>query len=127
MAEATFNKLVLDVRNLDTSLEFYNRVLQCPIHRQEEFEGHRLAYIGTGATELLLVEQPEVDQVPDFVRPGGQVMNFQVKNLRGIANELVSRNLVVLRDLEMAVWGERTFLVADPDGYVVLLSEPVHG
>jgi hypothetical protein len=25
----------------------------------------------------------------------------------------------------MAVWGERTLLVADPDGYAVLLSEPV--
>ena len=28
-------------------------------------------------------------------------------------------------DLDMAVWGERTFLIADPDGYAVLLAEPI--
>jgi lactoylglutathione lyase len=117
--------LILDVTNLDRSLEFYHGMLDLPVRRQDEWDGHRLAYLGTGSAEILLLQQPQDEQNPLLDRSGGLVINFRVANLPQVAQFLEDRNVHVLRGLEMAVWGERTILVADPDGYAVLLSEPV--
>ena len=120
-----FSQLILDVQNLDSSLKFYSGMLNLPVRRQDDWDGHRLAYLGTGATEILLVQQPENEQNPLLDRSGGLVINFHVTDLPAVAENLESQKVKVLRGLEMAVWGERTGLVADPDGYAVLLSEPV--
>lgn len=117
--------LILDVEDLDRSLAFYHRMLALPVSRQEDFEGHRLAYIDTGSTEILLLQQPKDEQNPLLDRSGGLVLNFHVRDLPAVAESLQREEVTVLRRLDMALWGERTLLVADPDGYAVLLSEPV--
>jgi len=118
-----FSHLILDVKDLDRSLSFYHDLLDLPIMREDSWDGHRLAYLSTGKTQILLLQQPEHEQNPLLDRSGGLVINFQVKNLPEIAKSLERKNVKVLRGLEMAIWGDRTFLVADPDGYAVLLSE----
>ncbi len=122
---SNLSHLILDVRDLDRSLEFYHGMLCLPVRRQDDWEGHRLAYLTTGGTEILLVQQPVHEQNPLLDRSGGLVINFRVVNLPKVATTLELGEVHVLRGLEMAVWGERTILVADPDGYAVLLSEPV--
>lgn len=117
--------LILDVKNLDRSLEFYHTLLRLPIRNQEEMDGHRLARLNTGLTELTLVEQPVEDQNPLLDRTGGMVINFRVRDLPKVATDLLRNHVNVLRGLEMALWGERTLLITDPDGYAILLSEPV--
>jgi catechol 2,3-dioxygenase-like lactoylglutathione lyase family enzyme len=119
------SQLILDVKDLDSSLQFYSGMLNLPVRRTDDWDGHRLAYLGTGATEILLVQQPLNEQNPLLDRSGGLVINFHVTNLPKVAENLEKQRVTVLRGLEMAIWGERTFLVADPDGYAVLLSEPV--
>ena len=52
-------------------------------------------------------------------------MKFYVSGIRTVATFLQERRVTILQDLEMPSHGERTFLVADPDGYAVLLAEPV--
>jgi lactoylglutathione lyase len=121
----SFSHMILDVRDLDRSLEFYHGMLDLPICRQDDCDGHRLAYLETGGTEILLLQQPIHDQDPLLERSRGLVINFQVKNLVHLSKFIEQFEVPVLRGLEMAVWGERTLLVADPDGYAVLLSEPV--
>lgn len=121
----TFTNLILDVEDMARSLKFYHELLRLPVRQVQKFDDHQLAYLGTGKTELLLLQQPKHEQNPMLDRSGGQVMNFRVNDLQSIASDLEDHNVKVLRGLEMAVWGERTFLVADPDGYAVLLSEPV--
>ncbi|HQU19830.1 MAG TPA: hypothetical protein PLA92_12360, partial [Fimbriimonadaceae bacterium] len=69
--------------------------------------------------------QPANVQNPMLDRAGRQVINFQIGNLPQVSKFLIDHKVTILRGLEMAVWGERTLLVADPDGYAVLLSEPV--
>lgn len=118
-----FSHLILDVKDLDRSLLFYHDLLDLPIMREDSWDGHRLAYLSTGRTQILLLQQPEDEQNPLLDRSGGLVINFQVKNLPEVAKSLQRKNVKVLRGLEMAIWGDRTFLVADPDGYAVLLSE----
>lgn len=118
-----FSHLILDVRDLERSLSFYHDLLDLPIMREDAWDGHRLAYLSTGKTQILLLQQPEDEQNPLLDRSGGLVINFQVKNLPEMAKSLERKNVKVLRGLEVAIWGDRTFLVADPDGYAVLLSE----
>ncbi len=120
-----FSNLILDVEDIERSLAFYHHLLDLPVRAQQSVDGHRLAYLTTGQTEILLLQQPRHEQDPSFERSGGLVIKFQVRNLPEVARTLKMKSVTVLRELDMANIGERTFLVADPDGYAVLLSEPV--
>jgi predicted enzyme related to lactoylglutathione lyase len=120
-----FSNLILDVQDLDRSLAFYHRLLECPVRQQQSVDGHKLAYLTTGQTEILLLQQPRHEQNPHLDRSGGLVIKFMVRNLPEVAKQLKTQAVTVLRELDMAKIGERTFLVADPDGYAILLSEPV--
>ncbi len=122
---SVLSQIILDVQDLDRSLHFYSRLLGLKVSRQEDDEGNRIAYLDTGGTEILLLQQPEGEQVPMMDRSSGLVINFRVCNLPAVSETLDRNEVIVLRRLEMAVWGERTLLVQDPDGYAVLLSEPV--
>jgi len=120
-----FSNLILDVEDLERSLAFYHQLLELPVRSQQSVDGHKLAYLTTGQTEILLLQQPRHEQNPHLDRSGGLVIKFRVKNLPQVAKALKTKAVTVLRELDMANVGERTFLVADPDGYAVLLSEPV--
>ncbi len=120
-----FSNLILDVEDLDRSLAFYHQLLHLPVRTQQSVDGHKLAYLITGQTEILLLQQPRHEQNPLLDRSGGLVIKFHVRDLPAVAKALKTKAVTVLRELDMANIGERTFLVADPDGYAVLLSEPV--
>jgi lactoylglutathione lyase len=120
-----FSNLILDVEDLERSLAFYHHLLELPVRSQQSVDGHKLAYLTTGQTEILLLQQPRHEQNPHLDRSGGLVIKFSVRNLPEVAKVLKTRGATVLRELDMSNIGERTFLVADPDGYAVLLSEPV--
>ncbi|MFN3728991.1 MAG: VOC family protein [Fimbriimonadaceae bacterium] len=125
MAGSVLTKLILDVQDLDRSLRFYGELLEIDVVNRNNMEGHRLAWLISGNTELVLLQQPISEQNPALDRRGGMLINFQVKGLPALTQQLMKEGVTVLRDLDMALWGERTFLIADPDGYAVLLSEPV--
>lgn len=116
--------LILDVSDLDQALLFYHEMLGIPIRRQETLDGHRLAYLRGGSTELLLMQQPLDQQNPLLERTGGAVLKFRVMRLDDLVPSLVGIGAQVLRPTEGVAWGERSCLVADLDGYAVLLSEP---
>ncbi len=125
--QSVFSQLILDVRNVDASVGFYRDSLGLDVFKTDEFEGHRLAYMTSDGFELLLLEQPNRDQMPPALRGGGVVMNFRVSNLPRLAETLKKERIDVLRDLDDPSHGDRTLLIADPDGYSILLSEPVAG
>ena len=122
---SVFAHLILDVRNVERSLGFYRDRLGMSVKKTDECDGHHLAYLHSDDFELLLLEQPTHDQTPNLQRGGGIVMNFRVQNLTNLAAQLKKNAVKVLRDLEEPAYGDRTLLVTDPDGYAVLLSEPV--
>ena len=43
----------------------------------------------------------------------------------GLAGQMVDQRVLMLRELEVLASGERSCLVADPDGYAVLLAERI--
>jgi lactoylglutathione lyase len=122
---SVFANLILDVGDIERSLAFYHDMLNLPIERQEFLEGHRLAYLHAGQTQILLLQQPKNEQNPTLHRSGGLVMKFYVSEIWKVATTLQEKRVTVLQALEMPSYGECTFLVADPDGYAVLLAEPV--
>ncbi len=123
--QSVFAHLILDVRNVNRSIRFYCDRLGMSVSKTDEWNGHHLAYLHSADFELLLLEQPTKDQSPGFQRGGGIVMNFRVQNLSGLAAQLKQNLVPVLRDLDEPEYGDKTILVTDPDGYAVLLSEPV--
>lgn len=122
---SVFSNLILDVTDLDRSLAFYHGMLKLPVTREDQWEGHRIAFLETGTAEILLLQQPVHEQKAGLDRSGGLVIKFYVTDLPTVADDLERGRIKVLQGLEMALYGERTLLVADPDGYAVLLSEPV--
>ena len=122
---SVFSNLILDVEDLDRSLAFYQSLLDLPVRCRQSVDGHHLAYLTTGQTEILLLQQPRHEQDPGMERSRGLVIKFRVKDLPTVAKTLKGKKVPVLQELDLAAVGEPTFLVADPDGYAVLLSEPV--
>lgn len=122
---SVFSHLILDVGDMNRSLDFYHGLLNLPVRLEDNYEGVRLVYLQTGRTEILLVQQPKAESSPALDRSGGLVINFHVRNLPRIASDLAHHHVRVLRPLETEPFGERSILVADPDGYAVLLSEKI--
>jgi len=115
--------LILDVHDVGRSLTFYTGLLGLAVCREDWFEGHRLAYLLAGSTEILLVQQPEDPEHGPDARSGGVLLKFQVSNLVELAERVATQEVNILRGMEGEVTGERSMLVADPDGYAVLLSQ----
>lgn len=120
-----FSGLILDVGDLDRSLAFYHGLLGLPISRCDKRDRLQQAHLSTGSTEVVLIERPETEQDPALERTGGQVIKFVVGDLPLLATALADQRIDVVQPLGMSLPGERTLLVSDPDGYIVLLSQPV--
>ena len=123
--ESLFAHLILDVDSVDASLLFYHEQLGFSVLGVGDLDGHRLATVRAGEMEILLLQQPEFDRATIRDRGRGLVMNFKVSGLLEVASRLKQSQVQVLRDLEDPPFGNRTFLISDPDGYAILLSEPV--
>jgi len=122
---SVFAHLILDVESVEKSLGFYRDKLGFEVRSVGELDGHRLASIWANGFEILLLQQPEEDQPIINDRGRGLVMNFQVAGLRQVDSQLKREHVSVLRELDDAAFGDRTLLITDPDGYAILLSEPV--
>lgn len=120
-----FSNCILEVSDLGRSLAFYRDLLDLPVRKEERADGHRLAYLRTGGADILLVQQPFSEQLQGFERGGGLVLNFHVTNLDLVAHRAGQAGVKVLRPMEDEGLGERSMLLADPDGYTVMLSEPL--
>lgn len=116
-----FSHMVLDVVDVDRSLDFYAGLLGISVRMEDRWHGSRVVYLQTGETELLLVQQSGPELPHD--RSGGLVMNFQVIDLPRLAAKVREKGVQVLQPMAGMKPGERTLLVTDPDGYAVLLSE----
>jgi catechol 2,3-dioxygenase-like lactoylglutathione lyase family enzyme len=123
--KSLFVNLILDVEDLDRSLASYRDSLSLAVRHEEQLDGYRLAFMQTGGTEITLLEQPAVADAPPIIRRGGQVLKFYVRDLPTMVEGLLGQAVTVLRDIELPMGGERSCLIADPDGYAILLAEPV--
>lgn len=119
------------VTNLEKSLEFYQTIgFKIDYERKE----NKFAFISLGKIQFMLQEITDNDKwnLKPLSYPFGNGINFQldVTNLTSIYNSLKSHNYPIQFDIEEnwyrqenKLLGSKEFLVQDPDGYLLRISE----
>ena len=107
--------VILAVRDLEKSLEFYNKILGMPIKRQRE------NWIDLGQSGALLSLHPAS---AELITPNDMIMiGFVVGDVSSAIDELKSKNVKIHRDIQNKSSGKNA-IILDPDDYMISLFEP---
>lgn len=122
-----FDRLVLEVADLDRSLRFYTQVLDFQVAGNTDWAGHRTAILQLGMFHILLLEQPQQDsqarsryQIPK----SGPVIGLADQRIEARADELQRNGIELVAPLRPSPWGGRSLMLRDPDGYLIMIQEP---
>ncbi|ABK77467.1 methylmalonyl-CoA epimerase/lactoylglutathione lyase [Cenarchaeum symbiosum A] len=111
--------IILAVKDIDQSLEFYHEVIGLPIKRQ------RRAWVDLGTTGALLSLHPAsltAEHVGGSL-DNGITIGFLVGDIKSALDEMRAKGVTVHREIVERVPGKNA-IVLDPDGYLVSLFEP---
>ena len=121
----------LDVTNLDNSLHFWCDLLGFRIAYQRPQA--RFAYLERQGAQLMLCEINGEWMTGSLERPFGRGINFQIEvdDVQPALEALQQAQRPLFRDVRESWYrigatresGSREFLVQDPDGYLVRLSQ----
>jgi len=107
--------VILAVRDLEKSLEFYNKILGMPIKRQRE------NWVDLGQSGALLSLHPAS---AELLTPNDMIMiGFVVGDVSSAIDELKSKNVKIHRDIQNKSSGKNA-IILDPDNYMISLFEP---
>lgn len=118
-----FDRLVLDVADLDRATSFYVDALDFQRLNSADWLGHRTALLQLGAFFVHLLEQPNSAN-PLHLPKSGPVMTLADTKIEERYEALRRARAEILAPLRESPWGGRTFLLRDPDGYVIVVQEP---
>ena len=132
----------LYVSNLRVSLEFYQAVLGFRVEYERPED--RFVALSLGGAQLMLEEAPSLARATpaefeqgqwrpaDLERPFGRGVNFEIRvdDIDAANERLATRGYPLLLDVHQKVYrlqsenrAVRQLLIADPDGYLIRLSE----
>jgi len=107
--------VILAVRDLNKSLEFYNKILGMPIKNQRE------NWVDLGQSGALLSLHPAS---VELLTPNDMNMiGFVVGDVSSAIDELKSKNVKIHRDIQNKSSGKNA-IILDPDDYMISLFEP---
>ena len=107
--------VILAVKDLDKSIEFYNKILGMPIKRQRE------NWVDLGQSGALLSLHPAS---AELLTPNDMIMiGFVVGDVSSAIDELKSKNVKIHRDIQDKSSGKNA-IILDPDEYMISLFEP---
>jgi len=107
--------VILAVKDLNNSVEFYNKILGMPIKRQRE------NWVDLGLSGALLSLHPAS---AEFLTPNDMIMNgFVVGDVTSAIDALKSKNVKIHRDIQNKSSGKNA-IILDPDDYMISLFEP---
>jgi uncharacterized glyoxalase superfamily protein PhnB len=118
-----FDRLVLDVVDLDRAVRFYTQVLDFRHITAADYLGHRTSLLQLGALHILMLEQPGSAN-PLHLPKSGPVMTLSDTHLDDLYHALQQAGVDILAPLAESPWGGRSFLLRDPDNYLIVIQEP---
>lgn len=111
--------VILAVKDLDRSIEFYHDIVGLPIKRQ------RRTWVDLGVTGALLSLHPAsltAEHIGGSI-DNGITIGFIVGDVQSALDELSSKGVRVYRDIIERAAGKNV-IVYDPDDYLVSFFEP---
>ena len=109
--------VILAVKDLGKSVEFYNKILGMPIKRERD------NWIDLGQTGALLSLHPTSDTDGDSSIDNRILIGFVVGDVSSAIDELKLKNIKIHRDIQDKSSGKNA-IILDPDGYMISLFEP---
>ena len=107
--------VILAVKDMNKSVEFYNKILGLPIKRVRD------NWVDLGQTGALLSLHPAS---AELVTPNDMIMiGFVVGDVSSVIDELKSKNVKINRNIQDKSSGKNA-IILDPDGYMISLFEP---
>jgi lactoylglutathione lyase len=104
--------ILLTVKNLDTSLHFYQDVLGLTLdHRYKTF-----ATLHAGSVGVFLSTVPWSFDKQEAQKGAGIFPHFEVDNMDALVAALKKNNITILQEPKSYSWGRECFAL-DPDGY----------
>ena len=111
--------VILAVKDLNKSVEFYNKILGMPIKNQRE------NWVDLGQGGALLSLHPALESSPHLgtSMDNGVLIGLLVGDVSSAVDELKSKNVRIYRDIQERDAGKNA-VILDPDDYMISLFEP---
>ena len=110
--------VILAVKDLNKSIEFYNKILGMPIKRQRE------NWVDLGQSGALLSLHSPSPPADLSMTPNDRILiGFVVGDVSSAIDELKSKNVKIHRDIQDKSSGKNA-IILDPDEYMISLFEP---
>ena len=111
--------VILAVKDLAKSVEFYNKILGMPIKRQRE------NWVDLGQSGALLSLHPADKSSPHSGTSvdNGILIGLLVGDVASAVDELKSKDVRIHRDIQEREAGKNA-IILDPDDYMISLFEP---
>lgn len=124
------------VAELAVTEAFYGGILELPVQRSLTAPGapdHLV--LDMDGMAIVFVEDNDVvrahpmleQRLGMFPRGIGVTFHFEVNDIEGISDAVQEEGLEILYPLEAKPYGIKEMWCFDPDGYLVVLDEPVRG
>ncbi len=133
-AHRSQHSIQLAVVQLIVTEAFYGGILELPIRRSFSAPGapeHLI--VDMDGISLIFVEESDVIRTPPilehrfsmFPRGIGVTLHFEVRDIEGIRDAILEEGMEILYHLEEKPYGVKEMWCFDPDGYLVILEEPM--
>lgn len=130
------HSIQLVVSQLVVTEAFYVGILGLPVQRSFTAPGapeHMV--LETGDITIVFVEEEDVirthpalqHRLGMFPRGIGVTLHFEVEDIEDIYDAVMEEDLEILYPLEIQPYGIKEMWCFDPDGYLVVLDEPLSG
>lgn len=118
-----FDRLVLDVSDLDRAIRFYAQILDFQTVTRSEWMGHQTGLLQLGLLHLLLLEQPGSAN-PLNLPKSGPIITLSDSRIEDRYHDIERAGIEIVAPLAESPWGGRSFLLRDPDNYLIVIQEP---
>lgn len=112
--------VILAVKDLDKSIQFYNEIIGLPIKNQ------RRSWVDLGTSGALLSLHPAslTEQHSGSSIANGITIGFLVGDVKSAVEELREKGVKIHREIVEKDAG-RNAVISDPDDYLISLFEPI--